>query len=197
MIQLFDRGEKTRLNKYPTYYADRSDQEWYRSGLGNMVRMYGDDLPKEFERLVRSNAGPSGDVRQRTGPFIYGFTYTFNPAQSEPIFQEFGNVRPSYRGLRWNDGRMPLMEMIDKGDFYSIKVELPGVSKENIRLDVDEEAFEISTDGDPKFQSRSFFAMPVNPNTAKANYQNGVLNITVEKREDVKPRETTTSVNIE
>jgi HSP20 family protein len=194
---LFDRGERTRLNKFPTYYADRSDLEWYRGGRGNMVRMYGDELPKEFERLAKSAAGPAGDVRQSTGPFIYGFTYTFNPAESEPVFQEFGNDRPSYRGLQWNEGRMPLVEMIDKGDFYSIKVELPGAKKEDIRLDVDEEAFEVHTDSDPKFHSRSFFAMPVNPNTAKANYQNGVLNLAVEKREDVKPRETTTSINIE
>jgi len=81
VIQLFDRGERTRLNRYPTYYENRGGQNW-ASGPENMVMMYGENLPKEFERLVRSTAGPTGDVRQRTGPFIYGFTYTFNPAHA-------------------------------------------------------------------------------------------------------------------
>jgi HSP20 family protein len=189
------KGYRSRISRYPTAREDRSEQEWFRSGMGNMVRMYGDDLPKEFQRLVKDTMGPKGDVRQRVGPFVYGFTYTFNPAQSEPLFSEFGNVRASGRGLELSEGRTPVVDVRDLGDSYRVEVELPGVSKQDVRLDVGEDSMEVRTLGDRKFFTRTALFTPVDPGSAKATCSNGVLSIDLKKK--VSPEKEGTDINIE
>jgi HSP20 family protein len=186
---LFDFGRKdpdttrSRIGKYyPTSREDRSDQEWFRSGLGNMVRMFGDDLPREFDRLVRDTMGPKGDVRQSGDPFVYGFSYSFNPAESEPIFREFGNIRASDRELIRSNSRTPLVDIVDRADAYNIAVELPGVKKEDINLNISEDEIEVRTTGEKTFFTRNILADPVDPGTAKASCNNGVLKIEVEKQ---------------
>lgn len=181
---------RTRRGRYPTSNEDRSDEEWFRGGLGNMVRMFGSDLPKDFERLARTVQGPIGDVRQRTEPFVYGFSYTQEPGK-EPIFQEFGNVRPSYRGigLEETEGRAPLVDIKDKGDHYEISAELPGVDKEDVTLDFYEDSFMVDTKGKKRFHGRWPLWHTVNIDTARASYKNGILEITVEKKEEWKHKE--------
>lgn len=177
---------RRRRGYYPTSRVDTSDDEWFRGGLGNMVRMFGSDLPKEFENLTRIVKGPMGDVRERVGPFVYGFTYTSQPGE-EPMFQEFGNIRPSDRGLGIGIERTPMIDINDKGDFYEAQVELPGVDKSNIDLDFYEDQFEVITRGDKRYRGRVILKVPVDPDTASAEYRNGVLHIKVEKAEEYKP----------
>ncbi len=180
---------RRRRGYYPTDYVDTSADDWFRGGLGNMVRMFGSDLPKEFDKLARI-VGPNRDVgEQRVGPFVYGFSYTFEPGK-EPIFQEFGNIRPSDRGLTPGVDRTPMIDIMDKGDFYEILVELPGVEKTNIDLDFFEDNFVVVTRGDRRYRARKILSVPVDPNTADATYKDGVLHIRVEKAEEYKPSKT-------
>jgi len=181
---------RRRRGYYPTYYEDKRADEWFRSGLGNMVRMFGSDLPKGFENLTKIIQGPTGDVRGRVGPFVYGFSYTSSPGE-EPIFQEFGNIRPSDRGLEAGVERTPMIEVKDKGDFYEIQVELPGVEKNDIDLSFYEDNFVVVTSGDKRYRGQMIFRVPVNPNTANATYTDGILHINVEKAEEYKPSKTT------
>ncbi len=176
---------RTRKGRYPTADIDRSDEEWFRGGLGNMVRMFGSDLPKEFEKLTRTVQGPKSDVRERVGPFVYGFSYTQEPGK-EPIFQEFGNIRPSYRGIEPTQGREPLADIRDKGDFYEISVELPGVDKNDITLDFYDDSFVLDTKGNKRYHGRFVLWHEVDPDKVKASYKNGILEITVEKKEEWK-----------
>ncbi len=199
---LFDFGRRdpdtsrSRIGRYyPTSREDKSDQEWFRSGLGNMVRMFGDDLPREFQKLVKDTMGPKGDVRQSGDPFVYGFSYSFNPAESEPIFREFGNIRASDRELTRSNSRTPLVDIVDKGDAYNIEVELPGVRKEDVRLSVSEGDIEVSTAGDRTFFTKNVLSDPVDPATARASCNNGVLKIELGKQKAI-PRKGT-EVNIE
>jgi HSP20 family protein len=188
---------RTRRGRYPTSNIDRSDEEWFRGGLGNMVRMFGSDLPKEFDRLTKVVRGPMGDVRERVGPFVYGFSYTQEPGK-EPIFQEFGNIRPSYRGIEPIQGREPLIDAQDKGDFYKITVELPGVDKADIALDFYDDSFTVDTTGDKRYHGRYFFLHEVDHDKVKASYKNGILEISAEKKEEWKHKaEEGTSIAIE
>ena len=58
------------------------------------------------------------------------------------MFQEFGNIRPSYRGIEPSLGRETLVDIMDEKDKYKIFVELPGVDKEKVKLDVAEDSVE-------------------------------------------------------
>ena len=58
------------------------------------------------------------------------------------MFQEFGNIRPSYSGIEPSLGRETLVDIMDEKDKYKIFVELPGVDKEKVKLDVAEDSVE-------------------------------------------------------
>ncbi len=149
-----------------------------------MVRMFGSNLPREFERLTRS-VGPLHDVRENVGPFVYGFSYISEPGR-EPIFREFGNVRPSDRGLTVMAGRTPMIDVKDRGDHYEIHVELPGVDKSKINLDFYEDSFVVDTSGDRRFHGRMVLKDPIDLNTARASYKDGILDIRVDKTAEYK-----------
>ncbi len=73
----------------------RDIEDWIEEPFEQMIERFEESVPPEFEGLVREEKTPSGIVR-RYGPFVYGFSYTAEPGKM-PIFQEFGNVRPSSR----------------------------------------------------------------------------------------------------
>jgi len=62
----------------------------------------------------------------------------------------------------------------------NIEVSLPGTKKENIRLRMLEDSFSLSAPGkDVEYVSASAFCCPVNPDQAKAVYEDGCLKVTV------------------
>jgi HSP20 family protein len=136
---------------------------------------------------VREERTPAGVVR-RYGPFVYGFSYTAEPGK-EPTFQEFGNLRPSYKGLEPSLGREPLVDVMEEKDRYKIYVELPGVEKETIKVDVAESSVEIKTEDERKYYKMIDLASPVDTEAPAASYKNGVLTLELEKKEKRKGKE--------
>lgn len=62
----------------------------------------------------------------------------------------------------------------------NIEVSLPGTKKENIRLRMLEDSFSLSAPGrDVEYVSASAFCCPVNPDRARAVYEDGCLKVTV------------------
>ena len=154
---------------------------------GDLFRGQFDDLIKRFEEAMPADwsddeepgsAQPGG---KRYGPFVYGFSYTAEPGK-EPVFQEFGNIRPSRRGIEPSTGREPLVDVMDDRDKYKIYVELPGVDKASIKLDVAEDSLEVSTKDEKKFYKMIYLESPVNPDSSKASYKNGVLTVELDKK---------------
>ncbi len=160
---------RRRINRYPTGRVSTTDDLWFTSGLGNMARMYGDSLPQEFERLARRVQGPTDSIRDWVGPFIYGFSYTFNPAADEPLFvQEFGNVRDNENGLLAQSIRLAFVDLTYQEDTYRVSVEVPGVVGGNIDLRMNDDSMVVNTTGDIIYHSHIKFFQLVNPDTAKA-----------------------------
>ncbi|NPV63782.1 MAG: Hsp20/alpha crystallin family protein [Methanotrichaceae archaeon] len=166
--------------RYPTSRVVRREDEWFRGMLGNMMRMF-EELPEEVERMGREAEATAG-ARKRIGPFVYGFSFSAEPGK-EPVFSEFGNIRPSLRGVRSVEGRSPVIDKSEDEVFFRIVVELPGVEKQDIKLVVDQESFRLETTGDLKFATHTYLDEPVKPETARAQYRNGLLHLTIEKKE--------------
>jgi HSP20 family protein len=78
---------------------------------------------------------------------------------------------------------------MDEKDKYKIFVELPGVDKEKIKLDVAEDSIEIKTEDDKKFYKMIYLDSTVDPDSSKASYNNGVLSIELDKKEKRKGKE--------
>jgi HSP20 family protein len=156
-------------------------EDWFQEPFEEMIKRFEESEPIEFKEFVKEEQTSNGVVR-RYGPFVYGFSYTAEPGK-EPVFQEFGNIKPSYRGIEPSLGREPLVDIMEEKDKYKIFVELPGVDKEKVKLDVAEDSVEVKTEDDKKFYKMINFDSAVNPDSSKASYKNGVLTLELEKKE--------------
>ncbi len=112
-----------------------------------------------------------------------GFSYSFRAYPKDNFF--------TTSGMEFNFD-VPKYEIQDDGDELVIIVEMPGVTKENIDLDVTENYVDIKAEVNKenfqkKYQVRISLPCEVNPDKAKATYNNGILEITVPK---LKPQKT-------
>jgi HSP20 family protein len=172
---------------FPFDRKEKPGEDWFKEPFDEMIRRFEESLPPEFKDFVKEESTPSG-VAKRYGPFVYGFSYTAETGK-EPIFREFGNIRPSHRGIEPSTGREPLVDVMDEQDKYRVFIELPGVDKENVKLDVAEDSVEISTNDERKFYKMIHLESVVDPDSAKASYKNGVLTLELKKMEQRKGKE--------
>ena len=108
-------------------------------------------------------------------------------------------------------GWYPLVDIAETKDEFVIAIELPGVSKEDVKINIADNTLtlkgdkkKIKKDDDSKFHrnERYFgtfqrsFSLPsqVNSEKVSANYKDGVLSIVLPKKEEVKPKEISISV---
>lgn len=101
------------------------------------------------------------------------------------------------------------MDVVDKGDKYAVTVDLPGVKKEDIRVTVEGSRVSITAETKSETESKNgdkilyterraasyarSFELPVEvtEDNAEANYENGVLRLTLPKRAPVTGRRLT------
>jgi len=172
---------------FPFEKKEKYEDDWFKEPFEDMIKRFEESMPADFKEFVREEETPMG-VSRRYGPFVYGFSYTAEPGK-EPVFQEFGNIRPSPRGIEPSLGREPLVDVMSEKEKYKIFVELPGVDKENVKLDVAEDSVEIKTEDDKKFYKMIQLDSAVDADSANASYKNGVLTLELDKKEKRKGKE--------
>lgn len=135
------------------------------------------DLEEEFERMIREGK------RGVAGPYYYGIRITIGP-DGVPRVEEFGNIKRS-RGGRpvISEEIEPLVDVIEHEDEIWIVAEVPGVGKENIKVRATEDKVIIKAENGKKYYKVVDLPAKVDPNTAKASYRNGVLEIKIKKKE--------------
>jgi len=157
---------------------DRSTEE--------MLRDASQRAPKE---LVRERRAPDGSTIREVGPFVYGYSMKVGP-DGKPVVREFGNMRPSPRKgigagrprIELADSREPLVDVIDQGNSVKVVAELPGVGKADIKLNCDGKTVTLSVDTEERrYYKQESLGSEVDPDTARATYKNGVLEVTLTK----------------
>jgi HSP20 family protein len=155
---------------------------------------YFDDLIKqmeeEFEEMEREffKAAEKGQVKTY-GPYVYGFKVTLGP-DGKPIVEEFGNVKRLGNRPLLSDEREPLVDVIEKEDTIRVVAEVPGVEKDNIKVKINGTNLIITANSqDKKYYKEVELPAPVDENSAKANYKNGVLEVILKKKESTAGKE--------
>lgn len=153
------------------------------------------DVDEMFERLSRAMGMSAENFGE--APFIYGFSLTQRPGE-EPEIREFGNIpmfEQTETGEKCNlNTRKPLIDVLEAEETVHVIAEIPGIEKENIRLNATDLILDIETiDGNPKYSERVELPVKVDPQSAKATYKNGVLEVTFKRPES----SSRTSINIE
>jgi HSP20 family protein len=151
--------------------------------------------PKE---LIREYQTPEGGKVKEFGPFVYGYSMTIGP-DGKPKVREFGNVKSPLHGGSSGGGsftrpmisseREPLADVTTTEKEVKVVVEMPGVSKEHIRINAYDNSVEITSD-DPKRKYHQVIDLPTEADiqTAKSSYKNGILEIVFNKKEQTKPK---------
>jgi HSP20 family protein len=95
--------------------------------------------------------------------------------EGRPSVQVFGNDPIGGSGFR-----SPINEQVvdEKNGNLRIILEMPGVEKEGIRVEATEESAVITAEGgDRKYRADLDLKAPVHPESGKAEYKNGMLEI--------------------
>jgi HSP20 family protein len=154
-----------------------------------------EDVDEMFERLSRAMGMSVENFGQDS--FVYGFSLTQRSGE-EPEIREFGNI-PMFEQTEAGEKlhlniRKPLIDVLEAEETVHVIAEIPGIEKENIRLNATDLILDIETiDGNPKYSERVELPVKVDPQSAKATYKNGVLEVTFKRLES----NSRASINIE
>jgi len=122
-------------------------------------------------------------------PVVHGYKIRIGP-DGKPKIEDFGN-----KSTKSPDGeqliseeREPLTDIIEGDDDVAVTVEIPGVEKEDIDLNVKDATIDIKVNN-PQRKYHKTLELPcdVVPKTTKATYKNGVLDVVIKRREKKKP----------
>ena len=115
-----------------------------------------------------------------TFPYYYGYQITVGP-DGKPHVREFGNIKPGSKGLvQQSNTREPLVDtsIDEKNNSLTITAEMPGISKEDIKLNASDKQIIIHAEkGDKKYHTEIPLNMEIEDTSAKATYSNGILEL--------------------
>ncbi|AKG90790.1 Molecular chaperone {small heat shock protein} [Geoglobus ahangari] len=143
-------------------------------------------MMREFDELIRTAELSEGR------PIVRGFSIRIGP-DGKPEIREFGTKPTIKEDI---DQRKPLVDVIETDEEIQVIAEMPGVNKEDIELSASETKLEIKAEG----ENRKYYEVvdlpdEVDPDSAKARYNNGVLEVVLKKKHPKK--ESKKRINIE
>ena len=149
-----------------------------------------EEMDKEFSeaeqmlgRLFRTVREPNPTVDNF--PYYYGYQITVGP-DGRPRIREFGNAKPGSRGLMQQSSvREPLVDTAfdEKDSSLTITAELPGITKQDIKLEIAEGLVTIHAEkGEKKYHTEIPIDDEIEAETAKATYTNGILELKLKSK---------------
>lgn len=143
------------------------DEKNYRGLFDDMDDLM-DEIEKQMEGMIRqfkSNGLPLNRYITR------GFTVEFGP-EGEPFFRTFGD------SMATGGSREPLIEQYVDKDSLRVVCEVPGVDKEEIRLQATEDTMDVSAETPARTYNANFsLKEAVDPQSSVATYNNGILEV--------------------
>lgn len=130
-------------------------------------------------------------------PFVKGFSIRMGP-EGKPEIKEFGS-KPSVvgkEGEETSEERKPLIDVMQGDEEVNVIAEMPGVNKEDIEISASETAVDIKAGSTSRRYSETVdLGCEVDPDSAKARYNNGVLEVVFRRKQPQKDQRK--KVNIE
>ena len=170
---------------------------WRDWDIGFGRRLF-EDIDKEFSeaeemlgRMFRTVREMNPSEITGTFPYYYGYQITVGP-DGKPHVKEFRNVRPSARGLvEQSRVREPLVDtaLDEKENILTITAEMPGVTKQDIRVNISEDHVSIHAEkGQKKYRTDIPVNVALDDASAKATYANGILELKIKLKQPAKPK---------
>jgi HSP20 family protein len=156
-----------------------------------------EEIDKEFAKVEEMLNSVFEMTRAKpesaNGPYFYGYQITVGP-NNKPQIKEFGNVKSAPKGrVEQSSLREPLVDAtVDENENrLAITAEMPGVTKQNIKVKVSKNRVVINAQkGDKKYHTEIPSNSALDGKSAKATYANGILELKVRMKEQAKPKAT-------
>ncbi len=141
-----------------------------------------EDINKLFDRMFRNLSTNPGDPNVQS--WSYGYSMITGP-DGKPVIREWGTELPDgtnpLKPQPYIPGVPELLSQVDidpEKKLLRVIVEMPGFTKESIRITGTENTLRLSADNEARHLDTE---IPINaivdPKTAKATYKNGVLDV--------------------
>ena len=145
-------------------------------GLGDLVEKLGElaETRQEFSKTGEIH-GSGKEVRG-----IYGFTVKVGLGEEGPRIEPFGNIRRDAKSGRTEvqEVREPMVDVFEEKDHLLVLAELPGISKDDVRIDLDDDVLTISAEKkDKKYRKEVLLPRSVSKEKMQVSCNNGVLEI--------------------
>jgi len=141
--------------------------------LAAEVKEAGGEIKKEGEiDLSHLKKGMKG---------VFGFSVK-SAVGGKPIVEPFGNIKKTPKGPKVEDVREPITDVFDEKEEIKVYAEMPGVSKEDIKLDLKEDILDISAhSGDRKYHKEVLLPAKLKTENMTSSYTNGMLEVKIKK----------------
>lgn len=141
-----------------------------------------ENIQRDIQRMAEEMMKMFSNV-QPGKPYVHGFKVDIGP-DGKPRIKDFGNkTTKTPEGDIISDEIEPLADIIEDDKKVSVTVEIPGVEKNDIDLKATDTTLHIHVDT-PKKKYHKEIDLPCNikPNTTKATYKNGVLDVVLKRK---------------
>ena len=159
------------------------------------VKNMDQNVPKN---LIRERKLDDGSVVREMGPIVYGYSFKIGE-DGKPIVRKFGNLNtfPSSLTGRFSvsDQREPVVDIIKDVDKLKIIAELPGVTKNDLRITANETSLTIeSLSGERRYNKKIDLPNEIEPSSGKSSYKNGILEVSFKLKDS---KDHGVSINVE
>ncbi len=164
---------KRRWDPFDLFGEDEGIFEDLMSQMEDFIRKF-TKLPSLFDEESMEKWGK---------PFVYGFSLDIGP-DGKPRFREFGNLKTGTRNVVPSKEREPLVDVFEEAEHVRVIAEIPGVQKETIDLKGSEYNLTIrASNNERSYYKEVSLPVAIDPSTAKATYNNGVLEVMIKRKE--------------
>ena len=145
-----------------------------------------DEIFEDFEHEMNTDLAKminkiESEGLDRSEPFIYGYSINIDENGKAEI-NEFGNIKAdSDENLEVKESREPLVDLIDGKNSITVVIEIPGVKKSDIKIEIKESKLLVSTTNSKNYYKEIPLESKIISSSARAKYNNGILEIIINK----------------
>jgi len=148
-------------------------------GLGDFLDVFSDMIPNDGQEVTKSGEFKVKGLGDKAKG-VYGFTVRTGLG-GIPKVERFGNIRPTEEGPVVADVREPMVDIFDEGKEIVLVAELPGVSEEEVKVEVRDDVLSLQTTGERKYEKEILLPGKVNAKSMGKTFKNGILELRLKR----------------
>ena len=175
-----DEFFKRIKSNYPYFMPIFNDLFKDLDGFEEIFREFEHEMNDDLVNMINKI---ESEGRHRSEPFIYGYSINIDENGKAEI-NEFGNIKSSSEGeenLEVSKSREPLVDIIEGKNAVTVVIELPGVEKSDIKVEIKESIIFVTTINSKNYYKEIPLTGKIIANSARARYNNGILEIIINK----------------